>query len=118
MIQYAGRIDRIGSPYTEIFIYNFFPENELEELLRLVQILQEKIMGIDRSIGLDQSVLGEEIHPKIFGIIKRIRDKDESTLTDLEQEAFGGGEVFYEPLMRFMRDRGIEEIKRIPKWCL
>jgi len=114
MIQRAGRIDRIGSPYTEIFIYNFFPENELEELLRLVQVLQEKIVDIDRSIGLDQSVLGEEIHPKVFGVLMRIKDKDNTTLTELEQDAFGGGEMFYEPLMRFLRDKGIEEIKKIP----
>src|SRR3989344_38514 len=31
MIQRAGRIDRIGSPYKKIFVYNFFPEDELEE---------------------------------------------------------------------------------------
>lgn len=38
MIQRAGRVDRIGSPYDVIFIYNFYPEKELESLLELVQI--------------------------------------------------------------------------------
>ena len=32
MIQRAGRIDRIGSPFKNIYVYNFFPEDELEEL--------------------------------------------------------------------------------------
>ena len=73
MIQRAGRIDRIGSPYKEIYVYNFFPEDELEELLKLVQALQTKIIDIDDSVGLDQTVLGEEIHPKVFGIIRRIK---------------------------------------------
>jgi len=50
MIQRAGRIDRIGSPFKEIFVYNFFPEDELEELLKLVEILQNKIADIDNSI--------------------------------------------------------------------
>ena len=47
MIQRAGRIDRIGSKYDKIKIYNFFPEDELEELLKLVNILQNKIINID-----------------------------------------------------------------------
>jgi len=32
MIQRAGRIDRIGSPFKKIYVYNFFPEKELEDL--------------------------------------------------------------------------------------
>ena len=114
MIQRAGRIDRIGSPFKEIFIYNFFPEDELEELLKLVRILQEKIINFDTSIGLDQSVLGEEIHPKVFGAIKKIKNKDESVLVDLENDVFGGGEKFYQPLKDFLKNSAIEELEKIP----
>jgi len=92
MIQRAGRIDRIGSPFDEIYVYNFFPEEELEDLLRLVEVLQNKIRSIDSSIGLDATVLGEEVNPKVFGIIRRIKDKDETVFDELEQEVFGGGE--------------------------
>ncbi|MEM3489218.1 MAG: helicase-related protein, partial [Nitrososphaerota archaeon] len=95
MIQRAGRIDRIGSPFKEIFVYNFFPEDELEELLKLVEILQNKIISIDEAIGLDETILGEEIHPKVFGIIRRIKGKDEKVFAELEKDIFGGGEVFY-----------------------
>lgn len=55
MIQRAGRIDRIGSPYQKIYVYNFFPEEELEDLLRLVEILQNKIRNIDSAVGLDST---------------------------------------------------------------
>ncbi len=34
LIQRAGRVDRIGSPYAHILLYNVFPEAELESLLR------------------------------------------------------------------------------------
>ena len=51
-----------------------------------------KIIDFDNAIGLDQSVLGEEIHPKVFGAIKRIKDKDESILGELENDIFVGGE--------------------------
>jgi superfamily II DNA or RNA helicase/sulfur relay (sulfurtransferase) DsrC/TusE family protein len=114
MIQRAGRIDRIGSPYPEIYVYNFFPEDELEELLRLVQILQTKIINIDKSVGLDQTILGEEIHPKVFGIIRKIREKDTTIFELLEKDMFGGGEKFYQPLKDFLRTKAIEELEALP----
>jgi superfamily II DNA or RNA helicase len=114
MIQRAGRIDRIGSPYKEIFVYNFFPEDELEELLKLVEVLQNKIIGIDKAVGLDQTILGEEIHPKVFGIIRRIKGKDERLFKELETDLFGGGELFYQPLKDFLKDKGVEELEKIP----
>ncbi|PKP60888.1 MAG: hypothetical protein CVT88_01665 [Candidatus Altiarchaeales archaeon HGW-Altiarchaeales-1] len=114
MIQRAGRIDRIGSKYKEIFVYNFFPEEELEELLNLVEILQNKIKNIDGSIGLDQSILGEEIHPKVFGVIRKIKDKDTKIFKELEDNAFVGGEKFYQPLKDFLKEKAVEELEKIP----
>jgi len=109
MIQRAGRIDRIGSPYDKIFIYNFYPEKELESLLELVKILQGKIEMINETIGLDASVLGETINPKVFGIIRELRgakNEKEKVLKELEEEQFGGGELFWQPL----KDFGIEKL--------
>jgi len=114
MIQRAGRIDRIGSHYEKIFVYNFFPEDELEELLKLVEILQDKIIDIDKSVGLDQTILGEEIHPKVFGIIRKIKGKDPKVFTELEQDAFGGGEKFYQPLKDFLKKKALDELDKIP----
>lgn len=114
MIQRAGRIDRIGSAYKEIFVFNFFPEDELEELLNLVLILQNKIIDIDKTVGLDQTILGEKIHPKVFGIIRRIKEKDLSIFDELEADAFGGGERFYQPLKDFLKKRAIQELEKIP----
>lgn len=114
MVQRAGRIDRIGSPYEEIYVYNFFPENELEELLRLINILQRKIKNINESLGLDGTILGEKINPKVFGIIRAIKDKDESVFDELEGDTFAGGEKFYQPLKDFMQEKTAEEIDKIP----
>jgi ERCC4-related helicase len=118
MIQRAGRIDRIGSPFKEIFVYNFFPEDELETLLRLVQRLQQKINYINNSIGLDTSVLGEIINPKVFGAIKTMSEGTEvekkKLLDELEKEQFGGSEKFWEPLRKFIITNGISKIEEIP----
>jgi len=114
MIQRAGRIDRIGSPFKKIYVYNFFPEEELEDLLRLVEVLENKIRNIDSSIGLDTTVLGEEVNPKVFGIIRRIREQDETIFDELEKEVFGGGEKFYQPLMDYLRAKNARELESIP----
>ncbi len=114
MIQRAGRIDRIGSAYDKIYIYNFFPEDELEELLKLVNILQNKIINIDNSIGLDQTVLGEKIHPKVFGILRKIKNEDSSVLDELESEVFGGGEIFYQPLKTYLKKNSLKELESLP----
>jgi len=110
MIQRAGRIDRIGSPYDKIFIYNYYPEKELESLLELVKILQGKIEMINETIGLDASILGETINPKVFGVIRELRgtkEEKEKALKELEEEQFGGGELFWQPLKNF----GMEKLK-------
>jgi len=117
MIQRAGRIDRIGSPYDKIFIYNFYPEKELESLLELVKILQGKIQMINETIGLDASILGETINPKVFGIIRELRgtkDEKEKVLKELEEEQFGGGEFFWQPLKDFGFDRLKEFCESLP----
>jgi len=114
MIQRAGRIDRIGSPFQEIYVYNFFPEEELEDLLRIVEILQNKIRNIDSSVGLDATVLGEEVNPKVFGIIRRMKEKDPDVFEDLEKEVFGGGEKFYQPLMNYLKANTVTRLESIP----
>jgi len=114
MIQRKGRIDRIGSPYKTIYIYNFFPEDELENLLGIVETLHRKISKIDDLVGLDSTILGEEVHPKVFGIIRKIRNKDSSVIDELENDAFGGGESFYQPLRDYLKSKGLEAIRKIP----
>lgn len=94
--------------------YDFFPEEELEGLLRLVEILQNKIRNIDSSIGLDATVLGEEVNPKVFGIIRRIKERDESVFDELENEVFGGGERFYQPLKDYLKTKAVDELNSIP----
>jgi len=88
MIQRNGRINRLGSPHSEIEVKNIVPHKELEQFLGLVSKLQDKISLIQATIGSDSSVLGEEINPIDY---KGIYDQDSSLATQeylrLEQEA-------------------------------
>src|SRR4030042_3350274 len=47
MVQRAGRIDRIGSEFPVLWVYNMFPDEGLERLLGLGGRLRWKINAID-----------------------------------------------------------------------
>jgi ERCC4-related helicase len=66
MIQRNGRINRLGSSFDQVFIFNMHPDQNLNSYLTLVERLNNKIDQIKFSIGTDQSVLGEEANPKEF----------------------------------------------------
>ena len=85
MVQRAGRIDRIGTEFDTLWIYNVFPDDGLERLLRLVESLNRKINAIDRAGFLDASVLGEVVHPQNFNTLRRIAEEDGSVLEEEEQ---------------------------------
>ena len=63
MIQRNGRINRLGSTYDRVFVYNMNPLQKLDLYLRLVKRLEGKINMINNTIGNDQSVLGEAANP-------------------------------------------------------
>jgi SNF2 family DNA or RNA helicase len=86
MVQRAGRIDRLGSAFDVLHIYNMFPERALESLLGLVRSLTAKIEVINQTGFLDASVLGEVVAPRDFNTLKRIADEDNSVIE--EQESF------------------------------
>lgn len=74
MIQRNGRINRLGSEFESIYIYNMRPETNLDTYLKLVSRLEQKIDRIKHTIGTDQSILGEEENP-----IEYIDDIDSET---------------------------------------
>ena len=87
MVQRAGRIDRIGSDFPVLWVYNMFPEEGLERLLRLVENLSRKIDTIDRTGFLDASILGEAVHPQNFNTLRRIMSEDGKVVEEQEQFA-------------------------------
>jgi hypothetical protein len=115
MVQRAGRIDRIGTDFDTLWIYNMFPDHGLERLLRLVDSLSRKIADIDRLGLLDASVLGEEVHPQTFNTLKRIREEDDSVIEDEEQfMELASSEVLLQQLRGFLDGGGREALKQLP----
>lgn len=60
LIQRFGRVDRIGSPYDEIYLHNMLPDADLDENLGLTGRLSDRIQAFHDLIGLDNRLLSEE----------------------------------------------------------
>ena len=115
MIQRAGRIDRLGSPHETLLILNCFPEAGLEHLLGLVERLQRRIRDIDRTVGLDGSVLGEVITPRSLEELRRIRAGDRTVFDDLEQQMeLTSTDEMKLPLVLALQHWGEERMQEIP----
>jgi superfamily II DNA/RNA helicase len=115
MVQRAGRIDRIGTDFNELWIYNMFPDEGLERLLRLVESLSEKIAAIDATGFLDASILGETVHPRNFNTLKRIRDEDGSVIEEEEQfTELATGEFLMQRLRNLLDGGGKEMLQSLP----
>ena len=106
MVQRAGRIDRIGTDFETLWIYNMFPDEGLERLLRLVQSLNQKIANIDRLGMLDASVLGESVNPRNFNTLRRIREEDGAVVEEEEQFSELASSEFLAQQLRDLLDAG------------
>jgi len=116
MIQRAGRIDRLGTSFEHLAIYNCFPQSGLESLLGLVQRLQDRIRDIDRTVGLDASVLGEMVSTRSLDQLRRLRDGDTHIIDELERdtELVSTDEMKF-PLMLYLQQMGMDRIRSIPR---
>jgi len=115
MVQRAGRIDRIGTEFDRLMIYNMFPDEGLERLLRLVEGLSEKIAAIDVTGFLDASILGEAVHPRNFNTLRRIRDEDGSVIEEEEQfTELASNEFLLKQLRELLAGGARDALEEIP----
>lgn len=134
MIQRNGRINRLGSPFESVQIYNLHPETSLDSYLKLVKRLERKIDTIKFTIGTDQSVLGENENPIEFldgfeedeeleSVLNLYESPDSSEILDNfddDNELLSEDEYIIElrKFLAFNSPETIERVKTIPrgKW--
>ncbi len=115
MVQRAGRIDRIGTDFDRLWIYNMFPDEGLERLLGLVESLSDKIAAIDATGFLDASIFGESVHPRNFNTLRRIRDEDSSVIEEEEQfTELASNEFLIKQLRELLGGGGREALDALP----
>lgn len=59
IVQRVGRANRLGSD-NQIFVYNFFPDKDLEALLNLIKKLGDKIENVKNLLAKETKILSEE----------------------------------------------------------
>ncbi|MXY54179.1 MAG: helicase [Gammaproteobacteria bacterium] len=79
LVQRHGRIDRIGSPHTEVFLRTVFPADRLDNLLDLENRILDKLALAAASVGVMAPVEGAAHGPQVF---TETRDEIEQLLRE------------------------------------
>ena len=132
MIQRNGRINRLGTPFREVYVYNISPEEQLEEYLRLIHRLEAKIKLIKSTIGTDTPVLDEDENPLEFtdtlvDIYSEELQKRMEAMSRAEKDAdfLLAEDEYISDLKSFHNDQSINNLYReriynisMGKWCV
>ncbi len=112
IMQRVGRINRVGSEYEEIYVFNFFPTAATSKHLPLKDRIIEKLQAFHDTLGEDFKYLSDEEEvssQKLFQDLNK----------DLSDEEDGSNqELSYLAIIRQIRDNDtalFEKIKRLPK---
>ncbi|MBO6178161.1 MAG: helicase [Selenomonadaceae bacterium] len=111
IMQRVGRINRVGTEFDEIYVFNFFPTAQGNAQLPLTDRILEKLQAFHDTLGEDYKFLSDEEEPspqKLFNDLSR----------DLDMEEAGNPELQYLAKIREIRDNDaklFEKIKRLPK---
>ena len=112
IMQRVGRINRVGTEFDRIYVFNFFPTAQSEKQLPLEERILEKLQAFHDTLGEDYKYLSdeEEVSPKkLFSDLNRDMDDDEESTNP---------ELAYLAIIRQIRDNDptlFSQIKRLPK---
>jgi len=77
LIQRLGRVNRVGSPFKEVFVYHFFPTEKGASVADPKAVAQNKLHLIHRALGEDAKILSPEEEPTPSRIYERLRQLPE-----------------------------------------
>ena len=115
VLQRAGRVNRLGTPHSEVHIFNFFPASHSDEHLGLELNITNKLQLFHDILGEDAKYLsdGEEVSSQV--LFESLNSKRAYTG---EGEEEGDSELKYLEMIRTIRDEDpdlFERIKNLPK---
>jgi len=120
LVQRHGRIDRIGSHHTEVFMWCVFPDRRLDDLLGLEDRLHRKIKQAAAAVGVGEILPGSATADLTFAEtrdeIERLRAED-PTIFELGGSGRGAlsGEEYRQELRKALDDPELaRSIKQLP----
>ncbi|MCD8294421.1 MAG: phospholipase D-like domain-containing protein [Clostridia bacterium] len=112
IMQRVGRINRVGTAHSRIYVFNFFPTAQSEKHVPLEERILEKLQAFHDTLGEDIKYLSddEQISPKkLFTELNKNLDEDEDSTNP---------ELAYLGIIRNVRDNDpdlFKQIKGLPK---
>ena len=112
IMQRVGRINRVGTAFDRIYVFNFFPTAQSEKQLPMEERILEKLQAFHDTLGEDFKYLSDEedVSPKkLFSDLNKDMDADEESANP---------ELGYLAIIRQIRDNDpilFSQIKRLPK---
>ena len=118
LVQRHGRIDRIGSPHSRVFMRTIFPVDRLDRLLNLEQRILDKLAMAAASVGVAAPIEGAAHGRQVF---TETRDEIEKLLAEDASLYERGGTVGaaqtgeeYRQTLRKALEQDRERIVRLP----
>lgn len=119
VLQRVGRVNRVGTKFDKIHIYNFFPTSTADNELGLEDNIKAKIQAFHETLGEDAKYLSEEettTNHKLFG--EKLYDKITNKETYNENDVSENLELKYISLLEEIREKDLDlfnRIKYLPK---
>ncbi|MGO2117573.1 MAG: helicase-related protein [Fusobacterium sp.] len=111
IMQRIGRINRVGTKFDRIYVFNFFPTNKSSEHLSLKDNIMNKIQSFHNTLGEDFKYLSEDEEIDSFGLYSKLTKS-------FDEEEDGETELEYLQLIRKIRDDDEElffKVRDLPK---
>jgi superfamily II DNA/RNA helicase len=114
IMQRVGRINRVGTEFDKIYVFNFFPTSQASAQLPLENKIMEKLQAFHDILGDDIKYLSEDEHTETHNLYTRLTGSLDDEDNDINPE------LEYLTLIRKIRDENtalFEKIKKLPKKC-
>lgn len=118
IMQRVGRINRVGTTFNEIHVFNFFPTSKSNKHLSLRENIINKIQSFHNTFGEDSKFLTEDEEVESFGFISDKLYENLNRSLDIEEEDWDDSELKYLKVIRKVRDKDenlFMKIKKLPK---
>lgn len=116
VLQRIGRVNRVGTTHTEIYIYNFFPTEQSNEAIQLEENVKSKMEAFIKLLGSDAKHLTDSEEVETHDLFDKINSAE--YLSGEEGEDVSTSEIKYLTTMRTIRDEQpqlFEKIKKLPR---
>lgn len=111
IMQRVGRINRVGTAFERIYVFNFFPTSQASKQLPLTDRILEKLQAFHDTLGEDYKFLSEEENPSPQKLFQDLSQ-------NLDEEGEASPELHYLAVIREVRDNTpqmFNKIKQLPR---